>query len=159
MKNVVSQSGIKYYELNSTFFHKHTNIEIANVLISAQQKRNRIRIWLGDTITGKSWNEENDTCGYVGRSTGDIKIPILVNKLSSSGGCAILTHKILKIVDTRTKRVLYQHSKFNQSYFTVSESIDGKGEVYSDRVLYARCKNLTSAQRLADFMNDNRMSK
>lgn len=37
-----------------------------------------VRIWLGDTQTGRAWAEENDVIGTIGRSTGTMEVPLLV---------------------------------------------------------------------------------
>ena len=140
-------------ELNGFWFNEETDTKVMSV-ISGLTRETRIRVWYGDNKTGKSWDEENDICGYIGRTTGTNKIPILVNNSRSYGGGALSCRSIVKIMETKTKRVLYQHPNFNQSVFTVIDK-----EVFADGEIYGRCKSEKSAQRLADFMNGKRMSK
>jgi hypothetical protein len=56
-----------------------------------------MRFCFGDTKDGRDWGEVHDTKGYIGRSTGSIKIPLLLNTVSSSGGGGLLDHCIVKI--------------------------------------------------------------
>jgi hypothetical protein len=143
--------------LNGTTYHKETDVLVANALDHARENRLRIRVWYGKD--GKSWNEEKDVCGYVGRSTGEVKIPLLVNNSRSLGGPALLDHCIVKIVNTRTKRTLYQHQKFSQDFFGVDDNIVWQGKSGTNETVYATCKDHKSALRLAAFMNGERMSK
>ena len=48
-------------------------------------------------------------CGYVSRSMGPIKIPIVLYNKRTRGGPSILDHKIVKIQESRGGKVLYQH--------------------------------------------------
>lgn len=143
-------------EFKGFWFSEDTNEQVKRIISTIGRDR-RVRVWYGDIKTGKSWNEENDICGYIARSTGDKKIPLLVNNGRSYGGGGLLDDCIIKIVDTKTKQVLYKHPLFNQSVFMVDK-------VFNDMVLcdgetYANCKTPKQAIRLCDFMNGERMSK
>src|SRR6186713_1405369 len=46
---------------------------------------------------GLDWMEENETIGWVGRSTGEKKIPLLIPTLDSSGGGSILDGSIVRL--------------------------------------------------------------
>jgi len=142
-------------EFRGMFFDEETPDKVMSVICDNLGRENRLRFWWGNIETGKSWNEENDTCGYIGRSTGTRKIPLLIHNINSTGGGSILTDCVIKIVETRTKRVLYQHPGFNQPVFVV----DFVNEVFAEGQIYGRCKNENQAQRLADFMNGKRMTK
>jgi hypothetical protein len=78
------------------------------VLEMARKERIRIVLDYGDVNTGESWGEEHDIYGYVGRSSGKIKIPILVYNRRSFGGGAILDHCIIGIKTSKDKKVLYK---------------------------------------------------
>lgn len=55
------------------------------------------------------WNEQFDVTGYVGRSTGPIKVPLLIHNRRSLGGPAILDHCIIGVRETgKDGRLLYQ---------------------------------------------------
>ena len=147
MKNLV--------EFRGFWFGEETPEKVKNVIVNNYDRRKtRLRFWFGDNQTGKSWGDENDVCGYIGRSTGTNKIPLLVNNSRSYGGGALMDDRIIKIVDINTKAVLYQHEKFNQSVFTTSGN-----EVFANGEIYGRCKNVNAAVRLCDFMNGKRMNK
>lgn len=143
---------MEYQTVEGTSYHKETSEEVIAVLNSAIVKRNRLRFWYGKD--GQSWDEENDVCGYIGRSTGNNKIPLLIHSRRSYGGGALLDNCIVKIVDTKTKRTLYIHPQFKQGNFIVNGS-----SVLRNNETYANCKNELSAKRLADFMNGFRFNK
>jgi hypothetical protein len=149
-------------EFKGIYFGKNTPEKVKQIVSSNIGRSNRFRFWYGDGITGKNWNEENDVCGYIGRSTGPKKIPLLIAKKTSDGGGALMDDSIIKIVDTRTKKVLYQHQNFNQSVFTITPHSDlpqFAANVLQDGSIYARCKSIKNAIRLAEFMNGKRMNK
>lgn len=106
---IVEISGKKYKVSNGTFYHEDTDNQVIEVLERAREGCTRLLLDYGDTKTGKSWGEVNDIKGYVGRSTGSIKIPLLLYNTRSMGGGAILTDCILKITRSNDKnRILYQ---------------------------------------------------
>lgn len=82
---------------NGTTYNDATAQDVINALETARQTRSRIRVFYGDVQTGKSWDEYNDVMGTVGRSTGTVKIPLLIHNTRSSGGCGILDHCIIRI--------------------------------------------------------------
>lgn len=146
----------KLIEFNGMYFAEGTPCKVMNICSNPNRNR-RFRFWYGDKETGKSWNEENDICGYIGKSTGAKKIPLLIQRVNSSGGGALLTDCIVKIVDIETKRVLYRHENFNQPVFTV-RGYDFA--VLADNKLHAQgFKTEKQAQRYADFMNGKRFNK
>lgn len=149
-------------------FSTGTDDAVKDVIRTAYKNKNRIRLWYGKD--GKSWSEENDVCGYIGKSNGKNKVPLLVAKKTSFYGGAIIDDHIVKIVDTKTKKVLYQHPKFSQPKFDVITRCESFFNEYlypgyeafvtkDVEEVYARCKKLSSAKRLCDFMNGKRMSK
>ncbi len=90
---------INGYEVNT-----ETPDELVTLLEKLYDGRNtRITIDYGDTKTGKSWNEVYDITGYIGRSTGNPKLFLLVKNKRSSGGGAILTDCILSIRHSNKK--------------------------------------------------------
>jgi hypothetical protein len=135
-------------------FNEGTNEKVIEVLSMVQKDRRRVRVWFGDVLTGKSWDEENDVCGYIGKSTGMNKIPLLIHNEKSFGGGALLCDSIVKIVDTKSKVIYYQHENFSQSNFTEQGC-----QVLKDGQTYATCENETKVRNLRDFMNGDRMHK
>ena len=142
-------------------FGDNTNEKVKQVLTSCYNRKNRIRIVYGDVITGKSYLEEYEILGYVGKSTGIKPIPLLINNSRSFGGCGILTGSILKIIDTKTKQVLFQNDKFIEPILTKEIS---SHDSYLYDVIYngesvARFKTEKQANNYIDFMQCKRMSK
>ena len=87
-----------------------TPVELCNLLNRLRDNRTRIVVDYGDVKTGKSWGEVYDITGYVGRSTGGIKIPLLIHNSRSHGGGALFDDCILSIKTSAGKRTLYQLS-------------------------------------------------
>lgn len=154
MQTIKGHNNIEYQQLeNGTCYHKETCQAVVDVLENARLNNKRIRIYYGKN--GKSWNEENDIIGYIGRSCGIIKIPLLIKNSRSYGGGGLLDHCIVKIVNISSKRVEYIHKKFSQSLFEAEGTA-----VYQDGKDFApNCKNVLQAERLAQFMNGERNSK
>ena len=148
-------------EINGLWFNENTSEEVAQI-IARNYHKGRLRFWYGKE--GKAWAEEYDTCGYIGRSCGTCKIPLLIPRSTSIGGGALMTDSIVKIVEIATNRVLYQHANFNQATFTSVENNEVKYPEYtycvlSNGELYARFTTKQRADRYADFMNGKRHCK
>ena len=97
----------KYKEVNGTSYHIETPDRVIDVLERVKANGTRIVIDYGDVKTGASWGEVHDVTGTIGRSTGFVKIPILLHNSRSTGGLGILDHCILGIRESAGKRVLY----------------------------------------------------
>ena len=106
-----------YQVSDGTYYHKDTPKEVISILEKCRRSKKSYRLLLdyGDTETGRSWEEEYDIQGYIGRSTGPVKIPILIHKSRSLGGGGILDYRIIKISLAKGKTVLYQHSKYHKN--------------------------------------------
>jgi len=65
----------KYKIVNGTSYSIGTNDKVIEVLERCKANRTRIVVDYGNIETKESWN---DVSGYVGRSSGSIKIPLLV---------------------------------------------------------------------------------
>lgn len=99
----------EYKEINGTSYDVRTNDKIINVLEKCRRNGTRIILDYGDTETGESWNEVYDITGRLGRSTGNVKIPILLHNSRSIGGGAILDHCIIGIKESKGGKVLYSY--------------------------------------------------
>jgi hypothetical protein len=66
---------------------------------------------LGDSETGNDWLEENEVHGLIGRSTGIVKVPLLLANSRSTGGGAILDHCIVRI--RHGNSTVYQHTNYH----------------------------------------------
>lgn len=144
-----------------TWFTPGTDPNVAYILESARSSDQRLRIFLGDTETGRDWMEEFDVIGTIGRSTGAMKTPLLLNNKSSSGGGAILTDCIVKIVDVASKRTLYQHPKYQTPEISIAPCSgfkDFSHEATANGKTSGRFKSEAHAEAWRDFMLGTRMS-
>lgn len=140
--------------------NEKTSSRVATLLNNLSMSQQRIRLVYGDTATGKDWLEEYDVIGIIGRSTGAKQIPLLIKNSRSTGGGSILDHCILKIVDVKSKRVLYQHEKYAEPKFEIIFlAITGQYSVTVDSKVQANFKTEKQAQNYIDFMLCKRMSK
>lgn len=103
---------MEYQEINGTFYKKTTNDDVIRMLEHARNNHIRITLDYGDAKTGRSWGEQYDITGYVGRSTGSIKIPLLIYNNRSMGGGSILDDCIISIKYANKKMGGYLY-KFN----------------------------------------------
>ena len=98
-------------------FDSVTPDKVVRLILSLMNSRKRIRLDYGDAETGKSWGEVYDIEGRIGRSTGSIKIPLLVHNSRSIGGGSVLTGCIVKIEYANKKEggVLYEHPTYKKA--------------------------------------------
>lgn len=143
--------------------NEKTPNRVATLLNNLNMSQQRVRLVYGNPDTGKDWLEEHDVVGTIGRSTGTNKIPLLIKNSRSTGGGSILDCRILKIVDVKSKRVLYQHDKYIAPDFTIQYgSSVGHGYNYAvlcNNTVQANFKTEKKAQNYIDFMLCKRMSK
>jgi len=144
---------------NPVVFDNDTPEEVKSILQSYLHTDHRIRLFYGDKITGEDWQEENDTMGYIGKSTGIKPCLLLVNNARSLGGGAILTHCIVKI--TENGRILWEHPNYHSKKFEVKSSDlpEYAESVYQDNEVYARFKKSGQAAKFVEFMEGKRNSK
>jgi hypothetical protein len=111
---------IHYKIVDGTAYHEETPDQVVRLLESALKsfRGTRLRFCFGDTKTGRDWEEKYDVCGYIGRSSGDIKIPLLINQSASTGGGAILDHCIVRIEskgqNDKSYTEVYRHPKYHK---------------------------------------------
>lgn len=163
---------MEYKELNGTSYLSDTPDRVCNILESARALGRRIRLFYGDEH--KCWLEEYDVIGYVGRSTGSNKIPIILYNKRSIGGTAILDRCIKRIQDTATGQVLYEAENFQMPKLAITNAkpdLARKGytaSVFSicdidgctaNLFNVANFKLRAQAERWVDFMTGKRMSK
>ena len=176
METVKDSAGREYKKIGGTFFHLDTPDELCRIIDSLIESRRetRVRIFQGDAATGRDWGEENDVTGYMGRSMGPIKIPLLINNRRSLGGGGLLDNCILKL-QTTAGRELWRADNYVPLVWwsgLLPEPVKDGGKVYitgvwrrelhqaeSEKVLHSRHTSLESAARLADFMRGDRGNK
>jgi hypothetical protein len=110
---------------NGTHYSSETPDEVIEILERAIKERIRLKFYYGDRETGRDYLEESDTVGKIGRSTGEIKIPLLLPKYDSIGGPALFDSGIVKIVTSPRRELLWQHKNYHQKEINL---IDIKGD-------------------------------
>lgn len=109
---------INYKVIDGTAYHVSTNDRIVELLERARKEHARVRFSLGDTETGRDWNDTLGTCGYIGRSTGSIKVPLLLKNSRSTGGGALLDQCIIRLEykghRDKSYYLAYQHERYHK---------------------------------------------
>lgn len=144
-----------------TWFSPDTPQRVQEVLENARLNDIRLRLFYGDDVTGRDWLEENDVVGCIGRSTGTMKVPLLLDNRRSCGGPAILDNRIVRIISTSDKRELYRHPQYHQADLSIvlNEHPDYAASVTANGETHARFKTVKSAQNWIAFMRGERMNK
>lgn len=106
-----------------TYFDPGTPPEVARVLESCRKALDKIRLVLGDPSTGESWLDEYDVVGTIGRSTGSLKVPLLIED-GEHGGGSILTACVLCIIDWNSGRTRYRHAAYRPPELSIKPSND-----------------------------------
>jgi len=103
----------QYKTINGTSYDNCTPDEVVAILEKARQTRTRLHVSLGDSESGRDWLEENDVYGVIGRSTGSVKIPLLIDNRRSLGGPGLLDHCIVRIRTSQGGRILWEHPNYH----------------------------------------------
>ena len=140
---------------SGTAYHIDTPQQVVDILERARERRQRLKFYYGDAKTGRDWGEESDKYGTVGRSSGTVKIPLVIHSCRSHGGCSLLDHCLVKIKDVQTGRVLYQHELYKP---LVMELIPSDLPEYSHAVkvngqLYSRHRSKQAANFLINKLS------
>ena len=115
---------------NKLEVYNNVNDLLMTILLNSCVYNFRIRIWYGDPATGRSWNEVYCTMGRIRRTTGNIKIPILVNNSRSWGGGAVLMGSIIRIDDIEDKITLWKVPNFHVEDMKVYEIFGNENYKY-----------------------------
>jgi len=139
-----------------TWFSRKTPTKVRRALEDARKEGTRVRLYSGDPRTGRDWLDEFDTIGTIGRSTGILKVPLLVAE-GEIGELAILDHCIVKIESIDDGRILYEHPKYNLPTFEIrTESGEPDGVpycVYADGNCHSRHRTYADAAGLLAFLS------
>ncbi len=162
----------KYIRNTGFYFHKDTPEAVQRVLIEAHASGKTVRIWFGDAVTGRAWDEEHDVLGTIGRSCGPVKVPLLVAR-GDIGGGHLLDQCIVRIDAVRSVRVprdmqselggrrtmrlgttLYAHPSFHAGDWTQRPSREPGyvAEVLRDGSVIARFRTVVKAAAYVSFM-------
>lgn len=146
---------------NATLFSPDTPQEVQSVLNQAISTRARIRVVFGDPETGRDSLEEYDVIGYVSRTTGALKSPILVHNRASFGGVLMSTDRILRIVDVKTRRDLYRCPTYKvpEVQYKTGDAEGLEFEAWVNDSCIARFKSSDARERWAQFIRCERFAK
>lgn len=169
-------------EPSGTYYPEGTPRPIVEALEAARVSGKRVRVFMGDTerprfrevhhrdpIPGADWLDENGVSGYVGRTTGAVKSPILLPTRSSMGGGIIGADAIVRLlVDGRevyrhpgyaAPRILIEHEGMTTPGGAPYPSAPWAAYVNGGKEPHARFKTEAAAIRWAAFMRGERMTK
>jgi hypothetical protein len=144
-----------------TWFSYDTPTAVRKVLEDYRMSGKPIRVFYGDTETGRCWMEENDVLGRVGRSNGKMQVPLIISK-NESGGPAILDRCIVRIIDAETRAEVYRHKTYHLPHLEIraaTEALQAKDYRYSvwagqdgDAQNLANFKTMGKAAQFVAFM-------
>jgi hypothetical protein len=146
----------EYKSINGTSYDVRTPNEVVAILENARQSRTRLHVSLGDSESGQDWLEENMVHGFIGRSTGSIKIPLLIHNRRSLGGPGLLDHCIVRIRESLGGRVLWRHPRYHHGRLEIRQKAepvslpDGRVltvDVLREGEVQSAFENMTKARR------------
>jgi hypothetical protein len=147
---------VRYRRLPSgTCYHADTPETVIAVLENHRRNQRKIRLFYGNSQTGQCWLDEYDVVGCIGRSTGPIKVPLLIPP-GDIGGPALLDHCLIRIDSPR--KVLYQHDRFHVGEVTLVQGRFKRlpWEVFVDQALQACFQAKRAAEHYIDFLQGKR---
>lgn len=141
---------------HGTWFHHETPADVRRHLCALIDSGEHCRVFLGDTATGTAWAEKYDVSGFIGRSTGHVKVPLIVRP-RANGGPALLDHCIVGILTARGWR--YRHPTLNLGTWTTGPATAPgyAADVLHNGTIWARCKTDRAAAQLIAFMTGQRI--
>lgn len=134
--------------------YNHHDEKIKNVVSVLVNSDSRIRLFLMDN-TGYYIPEEYDTMGYIRKTSNGY--PLLVNNRRSLGG-GLFPNNVGKIIDTKTKKVLFVSSKFKMGFFNLFKQDDIFCVSYNDTII-AIFKEQEKAIKFIAFIKGERNNK
>ena len=149
----------QYKQINGTSYDARTPDEVIVVLENARLNRQRVHVSLGETEgpqAGRDWMEEHTVHGFIGRSTGSIKIPLIVHNRRSLGGPGLLDHCVVRVRTAAGGRVLWQHPQYSHGVIQIRPKAeplvleDGRTlrvDVLRDGQVQAAFEDVTKARR------------
>jgi hypothetical protein len=92
-----------YQVVEGTSYHTSVEPSLIRVLEAARVGRVRLAVTF-------SWSEDGPSRGYVGRSTGSVKVPLLVYNRRSLGGEVLSAEDVVEVRESRGGKLLYRKS-------------------------------------------------
>lgn len=130
---------------------------------AADVSKNYNADFLLDVEDVKKYIKSTDSCvtiGYVSRSYGNVKIPLLIKNSRSIGGTGILDDSIVKI--TIDKVIVYQQSNYRLPNMEIREASDNLKTIgynystFEDGKNDFNCKTMKQAENHIDFLKGKR---
>ena len=146
-------NNVEYKVCEGLFFKSCTSDQLVNIITYLYLTKDKVRLYYGNNETGEVSLDEYDLYGTIGKSTGIIKVPLLIPKINSISGSAISTSLIVGIARTKDKKFVYKANNFKLPVLKLSKSsVEGfthevsvlKGNSYE---VTARFRSLKSAER------------
>lgn len=136
-----------------TYFDPATDPKAARVLDRCREESTKVRLILGDTVTGRIWLDEHDVVGRIGRSMGTLKVPLLIEP-GADGGSAILTACLLAIIDWGSGEFLFRHPKYHAPALLIrpSDNTERPWDVLQDEQVVACFPDIGKAGAYVAFM-------
>lgn len=151
-----------------TLFQPGTHHKVASVLERARNSNETmLRLFFGDPATGLDRCEEWDVVGYIGRSTGPMRVPLLMEPLwdnhrleSAAYGGAINCASIVRIIRVNDGKELYRAANYHLPTFEIecSDATPGYPFIVNKAgQLQARFKTEEQATAYVAFMQGHRL--
>ncbi|MDR2990737.1 MAG: hypothetical protein LBU72_02160 [Burkholderiaceae bacterium] len=136
-----------------TYFDPGTDPKAARGLKRCRKTGAKVRLILGDPATGETWLDACDVVGRVGRSGGQLKVPLLVEP-GDDGGGAILTACLLAVIAWESRKYLFRHPNFRQPDLSIqrAQNQEFPWEVLHGNALVARFSDIGKAGAYVAFM-------
>lgn len=118
-----------------TWYRAGTPKKVASILEAARSSYSDngnhgtiLRLFYGDPETGRDWCEEFETIGFIGRSMGPMRVPLILepilddvrNITSGSFGGAINTSNVLGIIDVRRAEEVFRAKNYQLPQFAIT---------------------------------------
>ena len=185
IKLQTGSDGKEYKVCNGTFYSAEALDGVILALEYARVNRIRIRVFYAYKTAGEKengvkdsefdvlevWEDENDCIGWLGRSIGNIKIPILLSSSSSCFGSPILDSRTV-LVKTTEGNVLFSADGLKFPEWKVNADSDKKTcellyktSLMEDFKVYATCKDedfqkaVRRMEKLSRYMQGVRFTK
>lgn len=96
--------GIYCKDENETVVYTQVDNCLMTVLSECHRQKRRVRVWYGTGF------KDYQTTGYIGRSCGLFKVPMIIFNSRSCSGRVISVSSLVRVDDTRTHKVLWRAS-------------------------------------------------
>jgi hypothetical protein len=91
---------------------------VLNSVYAGSRRGARIRVWYGNVVTGRAWNNTFNVAGYLGSTTKRIQEPVIRALKSATEGEIVNAAQIVRIDMVETGETLYRHAKFHVGAFS-----------------------------------------